>query len=264
MSSKITIPKLWEMKQTGQKIISVTAYDFPSAEMLDSCGVHLLLVGDSLGMVIQGKENTLSVTMDEMVYHTQMVSRATQNALVVADMPFLSYQASIPEAIHNAGRFIKEGGAEAVKLEGGAQVAPVISALVKADIPVQAHIGLTPQSILRTGGFRAERNEEKLLIDAKSIQEAGASMVVLEGIPVKIAEKITQCLTIPTIGIGAGSHCDGQILVFHDLLGLNSRKPPKFVKAYTNLRETARQAIMSYVEEVQNGTFPNDSHCYKP
>ena len=264
MSSKITIPKLWEMKQTGQKIISVTAYDFPSAEMLDTSGVHLLLVGDSLGMVVQGKENTLSVTMDEMVYHTKMVSRAAQNALVIADMPFLSYHTSISEAIHNAGRLIKEGGAHAVKLEGGAQVSSVISALSKADIPVQAHIGLTPQSVLQMGGFRVERDREKLLADAHSVQEAGASTVVLEGIPACIAKEITQRLTIPTIGIGAGPHCDGQVLVFHDLLGISSRKPPKFVKTYANLLEVAQKAIQSYAEEVQQGSFPEEAHCYKP
>ena len=264
MTSRLTLPQLWEMKKNGVKIISATAYDYPSATILDNTNVHVLLVGDSLGMVVQGKENTLSVTMDEMVYHTQMVSRAAKNALVIADMPFLSYHEDEAQAIRNAGRLIKEGGAQAVKLEGGAGVSRIIAALVKADIPVQAHIGLTPQSILQMGSFRVQRDAERLLTDAHSVQEAGAMSVVLEGIPAAIAKDITARLKIPTIGIGAGPHCDGQVLVFHDLIGLTNRKPPKFAKTYANVWEIAQEAVATYVIEVQDGTFPDADHTYDP
>ena len=264
MTATLTLPRLWEMKKNGEKIVCATAYDYPSAAVLDSANVHMILVGDSLGMVVQGKENTLPVTMDEMVYHTQMVARAAQNAFVIADMPFLSYHEDHAQAIRNAGRLIKEGGAAAVKLEGGAGVAHVVSALVKSDIPVQAHIGLTPQSILQMGGFRVQRDAGRLLADAYSVQEAGAMSVVLEGIPAAVAKKITARSKIPTIGIGAGPYCDGQVLVFHDLIGFTNRKRPKFAKAYANMWEIAQAAAAAYVKEVEDGSFPDSDHTYDP
>jgi 3-methyl-2-oxobutanoate hydroxymethyltransferase len=250
------------MKRKGQKIAALTAYDYPFAKIADEAGVHVLLVGDSLGMVVQGGFNTLSVTMDEMVYHTRLVAKAAQHALVIADMPFLSYQTSVPEAIANAGRFLKESGAAAVKLEGGASVCPVISALSEVGIPVQAHIGLLPQSVHQMGGYLVQRDGERLLADARAVQEAGAFSVVLEGIPAGISAEITKSLSIPTIGIGAGPHCDGQILVLHDLLGIHDRHLPKFVKQYARLKESAFEGIQAYVREVADGVFPTKDHSY--
>ncbi|MBN1932929.1 MAG: 3-methyl-2-oxobutanoate hydroxymethyltransferase [Desulfobacterales bacterium] len=262
MQSQITVTKLKKMKEKGEKIVALTAYDYPFAKIVDESGVHMILVGDSLAMVVQGESNTLPVTMDEMIYHTRIVSRVAKNAMVIGDMPFMSYQASKKEAIRNAGRFLKETHATAVKLEGGATVSKTIKAITKADIPVQAHIGLTPQSVHQMGGYRVQRDEERLMADALEVEEAGAFSVVLEGIPAEIAAKITQALTIPTIGIGAGPDCDGQILVVHDLLGLNEGHLPKFVKQYTHLAETARAAVKLYAEEVQSGKFPAPEHCY--
>ncbi len=262
MTSPITVTKLIKMKKDGEKIAMLTAYDFPFATMVDESGVHVILVGDSLGMVVQGETSTLPVTMDEMIYHTRLVSRATKNAMVVGDMPFMSYQTSVKDAIHNAGRFLKEAGATAVKLEGGASVSHIIEAISDASIPVQAHIGLTPQSVHKMGGFKVQRDEDRLLADAKEVEAAGAFSVVLEGIPADISKKITDTLSIPTIGIGAGPDCDGQVLVLHDLLGLNDRHLPKFVKQYVNLGKTARKGIKDYVSEVQNGKFPTEEHCY--
>ncbi len=262
MASPITVTKLFKMKKDGEKIAALTAYDFPFATMVDESGVHIILVGDSLGMVVQGETSTLPVTMDEMIYHTRLVSRATKNAMVVGDMPFMSYQTSVKDAIHNAGRFLKEAGAVAVKLEGGASVSHIIEAISEASIPVQAHIGLTPQSVHKMGGFKVQRDEDRLLADAKEVEAAGAFSVVLEGIPADISKKITDTLSIPTIGIGAGPDCDGQILVLHDLLGLNDRHLPKFVKQYVNLGKTARKGIKDYVSEVKNGKFPTKEHCY--
>jgi 3-methyl-2-oxobutanoate hydroxymethyltransferase len=214
-------------------------------------------------MVVQGRETTLPVTMNEMLYHTAMVARACQRALVIGDMPFMSYQGALNDAVQNAGRFLKEAGASAVKLEGGADVCPVITALAKAGIPVQAHIGLTPQSVHQMGGFRVQRDEERLLKDAKDVEAAGAFSVVLEGIPSPISEKITQALKIPTIGIGAGPHCDGQVLVLHDMLGINDRFLPKFVKKYADLAAAAGKGVADYIEEVQQGRFPSDEYEYK-
>jgi 3-methyl-2-oxobutanoate hydroxymethyltransferase len=263
MQTQVTTSTLIKMKQQGKKITVLTAYDFPFARMLDQAGIDVILVGDSLGMVVQGKENTLPVTMDEMLYHTAMVARGSQRALVVGDMPFMSYQGSLDAAVINAGRFLKEAGAAAVKLEGGADVCPVITALAKAGIPVQAHIGLTPQSVHQMGGFKVQRDEERLLKDAKDVEAAGAFSVVLEGIPSTISQKITQALKIPTIGIGAGPQCDGQVLVLHDMLGINDRFLPKFVKKYADLASEARKGVAAYIDEVQQGRFPSDAYEYK-
>ena len=262
MPSPVTITKLIDMKKKAEKIVALTAYDFPFAKIVDTCGVHVILVGDSLGNVIQGRANTLPVTMDEMIYHTKMVSRAAENALVVGDMPFMSYQTDVGQAIANAGRFLKEAGAAAIKLEGGAAVSETIKAIASVGIPVQAHIGLTPQSVHQMGGHKVQRDEDRLMADALKVQEAGAFSVVLEGIPADIAKKITEALTIPTIGIGAGPDCDGQILVLHDMLGLNDRHLPKFVKQYARLMDNAKAGIAMYMDEVQAGKFPADEHCY--
>ena len=262
MASPVTVTKLVDMKKKGEKIVALTAYDFPFAKIVDTCGVHVILVGDSLGNVVQGHANTLPVTMDEMIYHTKMVSRAAEHALVVGDMPFMSYQADIGQAITNAGRFLKEAGAAAIKLEGGAAVSDTIKAISSVGIPVQAHIGLTPQSVHQMGGHKVQRDEDRLMTDALKVQEAGAFSVVLEGIPADIAQKITKAVAIPTIGIGAGPECDGQILVLHDMLGLNDRHLPKFVKQYARLMDTAKAGIAMYVDEVQAGKFPSDEHCY--
>ncbi len=262
MASPVTIPRLWRMKEKQEKIAAVTAYDFGFAQLADAAGIDVILVGDSLGMVVQGRRNTLPVTMDEMVYHTGMVARGAQNAMVIGDMPFMAYQADTAEAIRNAGRFIKEAGAAAVKLEGGVSVSPMIRALSGAGIPVQAHIGLTPQSVHQMGGYRVQRDEERLVADALEVEQAGAFSVVLEGIPTPIATKITRELKIPTIGIGAGPACDGQILVLHDLLGLSQRHVPKFVKQYRQLAAEVRSGLEEYAGEVRSGHFPAAEHCY--
>lgn len=262
MPAAVTSRKLMEMKKSGEKIVALTAYDYPFAKMADEAGIHLLLVGDSLAMVVQGEATTLGVTMDQMIYHTAITAKAAKTAMVVGDMPFLSYQVSTPEAVKNAGRFLKEAGATAVKLEGGAAVADTIRAMTEVGIPVLAHIGLTPQSVHQMGGFRVQRDRERLLEDARQVENAGAFSVVLEGIPTDISEEITEKINIPTIGIGAGSACDGQILVMHDMLGISSGHVPKFVKKYAELRQHAMEGLRSYVEEVQNSTFPDKSHSY--
>ena len=262
MQSQITVSTLYKMKEKGERIVALTAYDFPFAKIVDESGVHMILVGDSLSMVVQGEATTLPVTMDEMIYHTRIVSRATGHAMVIGDMPFMSYQARMEDAIANAGRFLKEAGASAIKLEGGAAVRDIIKKISDAGIPVQAHIGLTPQSVHQMGGYKVQRDEDRLMADAIEVQEAGAFSVVLEGIPSEISEKITKTLAIPTIGIGAGPYCDGQILVLHDLLGLHDRHVPKFVKQYARLKEVAQGAIKEYFEEVQRGKFPAKEHCY--
>jgi 3-methyl-2-oxobutanoate hydroxymethyltransferase len=263
MQEKITVTTVANMKRDGKKITALTAYDFPFGRMVDECGVDIILVGDSVGTVVQGETSTLPVTMDQMIYHTRLVSRAVKRAMVVGDMPFLSYQTSPSEAVANAGRFLKEAGAHAVKLEGGAAVHETIRAIVAAGIPVQAHIGLTPQSVHQMGGYKVQRQEDRLLADARLVQEAGAFSVVLEGIPADIAAKITRELAIPTIGIGAGIECDGQILVLHDLLGLNEGHVAKFVKRYAELAKDARGALSRYVSEVRNQEFPGPEHSYK-
>jgi len=259
----ITVTTIFEMKQNQEKIAAITAYDHPFAQIADEAGIHLILVGDSLGMAVQGEPNTLGVTMDEMIYHTRLVAKGTERALVVGDMPFMSYQTTTAEAVANAGRFLKESGASAVKLEGGTSICHIIRALTQVGIPVQAHIGLLPQSVHQMGGYRVQRDEERLISDAKEVEAAGAFSVVLEGIPAAISAKITEALRIPTIGIGAGPDCDGQVLVMHDLLGLRGGRLPKFVKQYANLRESAISGINTYVQEVQDGGFPSQKYSYK-
>jgi len=257
----ITVPILRD-KKGKERISALTAYDYPFAQWVDAAGIDIVLVGDSVGMVVAGEETTLSVTMDQMVYHTRIVSHAVKRALVVGDMPFLSYQVSKRDTIINAGRFLKEGGAAAVKLEGGASVSGRIAALTKYDIPVMAHIGLTPQSVHRMGGYKVQRDTEKLLADAKSVESAGAFALVLEGVPIDLAKEITQSVQIPTIGIGAGPHCDGQILVLHDLLGLSVWPHPKFVRAYADIASIAQDAISRYREDVKSGKFPSLNEGY--
>jgi len=263
---KKTILDIQKMKVDGEKITALTCYDFPTARILDNCGIDIMLVGDSAGVVFAGHANTLPVTVEEMVYHTRSVMRAEPKALVIADMPFLSYQVDLSEARRNAGRLIKEGGAAAVKLEGGEHVTATIRAIVDMDIPVMAHIGLTPQSIHRMGGYRVQgKNDEqaeKLLADAVAIQAAGAFAVVLEAIPQKLARRITGELDIPTIGIGAGPHCDGQVLVIHDILGLCEKYSPKFVKKYADVRPVIADAVNRYIEEVKKGEFPTEAHSF--
>jgi 3-methyl-2-oxobutanoate hydroxymethyltransferase len=269
MERKVTVPDIVKRKG-GDPIVALTAYDFPFGRIADEAGVDLILVGDSLGMVVQGLDTTLPVTMDEMVYHCRMVARARRRALLVGDLPFLSYQVSIPEAVANAGRLIKEGGAEAVKLEGGLPVADTIRAIAGVDIPVMGHIGLTPQSVHRMGGHkvqgqrRGERpgQRDRLIEDALAVEDAGAFAVVLEGIPLDLAAEITDRLSIPTIGIGAGPHCDGQILVLHDVLGLCDRLAPKFAKRYANLWQAAGDAIRAYARDVTARAFPADEHSF--
>ncbi len=257
----ITTTKIREMKKQGQVITMVTAYDFPSGKLADEAEIDLVLVGDSLGNVIQGNDHTLPVTLDESLYHTRIVARACKRAMVIGDMPFGTYQVSESQAIANAVRYLKEAGAHAVKLEGGRTQEATIQALVRAQIPVQGHIGLTPQSVHMMGGYRVQRIEDHLLADALAVQNAGAFSIVLEGMPGPIAEKITATLDIPTIGIGAGVKCDGQVLVWHDLLGLNE-KPAKFVKAYADLAGTIRGALAAYRDDVRARQFPTDQHTY--
>ena len=261
----VTIPELYRKKAAGERIAMLTAYDFPFAQMADEAGIDVILVGDSLGVVVQGLDNTLPVSMEEMLYHTRMVARAVKNALVIGDMPFLSYQTSVRDGIMNAGLFLK-AGASAVKLEGGSSVCGLIEALSRSDIPVMAHIGLTPQSIHRMGGFKVQGKGdaavEKLMADARAVQDAGAFAVVIEGVPRQAAKLVTAELSIPTIGIGAGPDCDGQVLVMHDLLGMFDRFVPKFVKRYANIKADAIKAIAQYKSEVESGEFPSDKESF--
>ncbi|WP_160684023.1 3-methyl-2-oxobutanoate hydroxymethyltransferase [Clostridium sp. C2-6-12] len=264
---KNTVMTFKQAKTEGKKLSMLTAYDYSMAKIIDESGVNGILIGDSLGMVVKGEEDTLSVTMEEVIYHTKAVKRGAKNALVVSDMPFLSYQVSIEQAVLNAGRLVKEGGASAVKLEGGANVAAQVKAIVDAQIPVMGHIGLTPQSVNAFGGFKIQGKSEaaakQLIKDAVLLEKAGAFSIVLEGIPEKVAELITKAVSIPTIGIGAGKHCDGQILVYQDMLGMFSDFVPKFVKQYANLGMIMKEAIGSYVSEVQEGVFPEEKHTFK-
>jgi 3-methyl-2-oxobutanoate hydroxymethyltransferase len=264
--SRVTIPSLLQKKLVHDKITMLTAYDYPSAMILDHSEVDVALVGDSLGMVMLGHENTLSVGMDEMLYHTRAVVRGCWRALVVGDMPYGSYQGGITQAIANGTRFIKEGGCAAVKLEGGKQRASIIAAMVEAEIPVMGHVGLTPQSMHRFGGFRVQGKSAETALaiveDAMAVQEAGAFAVVLEGIPAVVAREITRRLRIPTIGIGAGVDCDGQVLVWHDFLGLTKRPPARFVKQYATLFDEILEAANRYCHDVQESAFPDESHSY--
>ena len=264
---RTTVQDFLKKKAEGRKITVLTAYDYPFAQIVDEAGVDAVLVGDSLGVVVQGLENTLPVTMEEMIYHTKMVARAVKNAIVIGDMPFMSYQASVEDAVRNAGRFLKEGGAAAIKIEGGAEIAEKIRAMTRSDIPVMAHIGLTPQSIHRMGGYKVQGKTKsaarKLIEEAKAVESAGAFSIVLEGIPLALAREITKTLSIPSIGIGAGPHCDGQVLVLHDLLGLFDRFVPKFIKRYANLKKEAITAVQTYIKEVEEGDFPSEDQSFK-
>jgi 3-methyl-2-oxobutanoate hydroxymethyltransferase len=266
MRKKITIPDFIRMKEEKNLITVLTAYDYPFARLVDDGGVDAILVGDSLGVVFSGHDNTLQVTMEDMIYHTRAVARANPQALLVSDMPFMSYQVSIEEACRNCGRMIKEGGAEAVKIEGGMNMSHVIRAVSSIDIPVMGHIGLTPQSIHRTGGYKVQgRNEQadRIIDDAIAVQNSGAFAIVLECIPAALAAEITAELKIPTIGIGAGPDCDGQVLVIHDILGLCEKYSPKFVKRYAELGPIISEAVKNYLDEVRSGQFPTAEHSFK-
>lgn len=264
---KNTVMTFKAAKEVGKKLTMLTAYDYSMAKLIDESGVNGILIGDSLGMVIKGEEDTLSVTVDEIIYHTKAVKRGTKNALIVSDMPFLSYHTSIENAVLNAGRMLKEGGANAVKLEGGANVVEQIRAIVNAQIPVMGHLGLTPQSVNVFGGFKVQGKSEEtikqLVEDAIQLEKAGAFAIVLEGIPSKVAELITNSVSIPTIGIGAGAECDGQILVYQDMLGMFDNFVPKFVKQYASIGLDIKTAIKSYIEEVERGEFPQEEHTFK-
>ena len=262
-TKRMTVPAFVALKAAGRKITMLTAYDHTTAGLVDACGVEGILVGDSLAMVVQGHETTLPVTLDEMIYHAEMVGRAVRSALVVVDMPFPSYHIGRDKAIENAGRILKETRCQAVKLEGGAEQAEVIAALVSAGIPVMAHCGLRPQSVHQLGGYKVQRDEKRLLADAKAAEEAGAFSIVLECIPVEAAERITAAVRIPTIGIGAGAGCDGQVLVTNDLLGLTSGYVPRFVKAYADLKTTISEAITRFRDDVRQSRFPGDEQTYQ-
>ena len=264
---KNTVVTFKKAKEMNEKLTMLTAYDYSTAKLIDNAGINGILVGDSLGMVCLGYEDTLSVTMEDMIHHTKAVSRGVKNTLVVADMPFMSYHTSVYDAVVNAGRLIKEGRAHAIKLEGGVEVYDKIEAVVKASIPVMGHIGLTPQSVNAFGGFKVQGKDEqaakKIIEDAIAVEKAGAFAVVLEGVPSKLVALITEKLSIPTIGIGAGVDCDGQILVYQDMLGMFSDFTPKFVKKYETLGEKMKIAFETYIEEVKNGVFPAEEHGFK-
>lgn len=264
---KNTVVTFKESKERNEKLTMLTAYDYSTAKLIDSCGINGILVGDSLGMVCLGYEDTLSVTMEDMIHHTKAVSRGCTNTLIVADMPFMSYQTSTHDAVVNAGRLIKEGRAHAIKLEGGVEVFNQIQAIVNSSIPVMGHIGLTPQSVNAFGGFKVQGRDElaakKLIEDALAVEDAGAFAVVLEGVPSKLASLITKKLNIPTIGIGAGASCDGQVLVYQDMLGMFSDFTPKFVKKYENIGEKMKNAFSNYIDEVKTEVFPSEEHSFK-
>jgi 3-methyl-2-oxobutanoate hydroxymethyltransferase len=266
MTQRITTAQIAKLKKKAEKIVVITAYDYPTALLVDEAGVDIILVGDSLGMVVLGYDSTIPVTIDDMIHHTKPVVRGTSRAMVVTDMPFLSYQTSTSDAIRNAGRLIQEGGAAAVKLEGGLDVCPQVRAIVSAGIPVMGHIGLIPQSVNVLGGYRVQvkdpESERRLIADARALQEAGAFAIVLECIPEDLATRITESVSIPTIGIGAGVHCDGQVLVLHDMLGIAGKVHPRFVKQYANIGETIRAAVTDYCGEVRESKFPAAEHSF--
>ena len=266
MAQKFTTNSFKQRKERGQKIGMLTAYDYSTAKLLDEAGVDVLLVGDSLGMVVQGNENTLPVTVDEMIYHAKAVKRAAKNAFVLVDMPFLSYHVSIEEAVRNAGRIIKETGGDAVKIEGGDNVIDAISAIINAQIPVVGHLGLTPQSVNVLGGFKVQgkssEQAQSIIDQAKRLEQTGACAIVLECVPLELARTITEILTIPTIGIGAGKHCDGQVLVINDMLGMSGNFSPKFVKCFSDVGETIKSAAKDYIREINDGSFPTEQHSF--
>jgi 3-methyl-2-oxobutanoate hydroxymethyltransferase len=263
MPDRITVPAFVALKSAGEKISMLTAYDYPLAALLDATGIEGILVGDSMSMVVQGHSTTLPVTLDEIIYHAEMVGRAVQRALVVVDMPFPYNHLGPYKAVEFAGRILKETRCQAVKLEGGADQADVISALVSAGIPVMAHVGLRPQSVHQLGGYKVQRDEERLLTDARAAQDAGAFSIVLECIPASLAKQITQSVHVPTIGIGAGPDCDGQVLVINDLLGLTSGYVPRFVKAYADFKSTVADAVGRFRNDVRSGAFPDKDHYFK-
>ncbi len=264
---KNTTTLMQNKKQHNEKITMLTAYDFSTAKLMDSCGIDAVLVGDSLGMVMLGYENTIPVTMEDMIHHAKAVSRGCENAMVVADLPFMSYQVSVEEAVRNAGRLMQEAAVQVVKLEGGKEVCPQIKAITTASIPVMGHLGLTPQSVHIMGGYKVQGKEKeaaaKLIEDALLVEQAGACAVVLECVPEKLAAFITKLLTIPTIGIGAGANCDGQVLVYQDMLSIYSGIKPKFVKQFADVGSLMKEAFQSYIEETNNGSFPAQEHTYK-
>lgn len=264
---KNTVMTFQQAKDKGEKLTMLTAYDYSMAKLIDGSGINGILVGDSLGMVCLGYEDTLSVTMEDMIHHTKAVTRGAHNALIVGDMPFMSYHTSVYDAVVNAGRLVKEGGAQAVKLEGGAAMVNEIKAIVRAQIPVMGHLGLTPQSVNAFGGFKIQGKGEKaaqqIIDDAQRLEETGAFAIVLECIPSKLADIITQKISIPTIGIGAGAGCDGQILVYQDMLGMFSDMHPKFVKKFAEVGALMREGFCQYISEVQGGQFPSVEHCFK-
>jgi len=263
---KVTISYLQKKMDEGQKITMMTAYDYPTASLVDQAEIDTILIGDSLGMVVLGYESTVPVTMEEMLHHCRAVCRGANQSFVIGDMPFMSYQVSVEKAVENAGRFIKDAGCESVKLEGGSEMAHVVKAIVDAGIPVCAHIGLTPQTATKLSGFKVQGKDaegaRELVNSAKDLEEAGAFMIVLECIPDQVASRITNELNIPTIGIGAGKYCDGQVLVYHDLVGLFERFTPKMVKQYINLAPQIREALIQYREEVEKGIFPGPEHSF--
>lgn len=256
-SRPVIVPDFLSARARGVRLTLLTAYDYTMARLLDEAGVDGILVGDSLGMVVQGHANALTVTLDEVIYHTKCVVRGASRALVVADLPFMTYQLSPQQALESAGRLMKEGGAQAIKLEGGIRSADAVAAIVRADIPVVGHVGMTPQSVHRFGGFRVQRDADKLIRDAKAIEQAGAFAIVLECVPADLAARVTSMLNVPTIGIGAGAGCDGQVLVVQDMLGMYSDLHPKFVKQYADVGRLIRQAVGSYCQEVKDGVFPD-------
>ena len=264
--TKLTVLDIRARKNSGSMITSLTAYDYPWALLIDKAGIDIILVGDSLGMVVLGYEDTVAVTMDEMLHHTRAVSRAVKHSLVVGDMPFGSYNSSLEKAVENATRFIKEGGADSVKLEGGKNMAPVAAAIIKAGIPVQGHIGLTPQTVSALGGYKAQGKSAEaaraLIEDARALEDAGCFSIVLEAVTDQIAKMVTEAVSIPTIGIGSGIHCDGQVLVTHDMVGLFDRFTPKFVKQYVKINESINNAITSYKEDVEKKMFPEKKHTF--
>ncbi|QEH37906.1 3-methyl-2-oxobutanoate hydroxymethyltransferase [Aquisphaera giovannonii] len=261
---RVTVPDFAAWKQQGRKIAVITAYDYPTARLLDAAGVDCLLVGDSMGTTVQGRDTTLSVTLPQIIYHSEMVARGTKRALVVADLPFLSYHVSPRQAIRSAGRVMKGTGCQAVKLEGGRRMAATIRAVVDAEIPVMAHLGLTPQSIRRLGSYKVQREEDALREDARAVFEAGAFAVVLECIPARLAAAISSEIPIPTIGIGAGAGCDGQVLVLHDMFGLLSDGfRPRFARRYAELGEQMKQAAAEYVRDVRGGAFPTEDESFR-
>jgi 3-methyl-2-oxobutanoate hydroxymethyltransferase len=266
MNKKTTVTIL-DKKRNNEKVTMLTCYDYVTAKLISSQDIDMLLVGDSLGNVKLGYENTLPVTVDDMIYHTKSVKRGNTEAMLITDMPFMSYESNVEEAVKNAGRIVKEGGAEAVKIEGGIEIIAQVKAIVDAKIPVVGHLGLTPQAINKFGGFkvqgRDQKSQDKLIADAKALEQSGAFAIVLEAIPQQLAKEVTEVLNIPTIGIGAGRYCDGQVLVIDDMIGMSTDFTPKFVKKYANIGETIKAAVRNYIDEVKEGKFPKEENTYK-